>query len=40
MHARCSNWRPLEAVLSSQGFSYEAEDLGTGDWQVTFRRPS
>ncbi len=31
---------PLEAVLSSQGFSYEAEDLGTGDWQVTFRRPS
>lgn len=31
---------PLEGVLSSQGFLYEAEDLGGGDWQVTFRRPS
>ena len=31
---------PLEGVLSSQGFSYEAEDLGGGDWRVTFRRPS
>ena len=31
---------PLEGVLSSQGFTYEAEDLGGGDWQVTFRRPS
>ncbi|MGH9086764.1 MAG: DUF2249 domain-containing protein [Acidimicrobiales bacterium] len=31
---------PLEGVLSSQGFSYETEDLGDGDWQVTFRRPS
>lgn len=31
---------PLEGVLSSQGFTYEAEDLGGGDWQVTFtRRP-
>ena len=29
---------PLEGVLSSQGFSYEAVDLGGGDWQVTFRR--
>lgn len=29
---------PLEGVLSSQGFSYEAEDLGGGDWQVTFKR--
>ena len=31
---------PLEGVLSSQGFSYEAEDLGNGDWRVTFRRSS
>lgn len=31
---------PLEGVLSSQGFSYSAEDLGGGDWRVTFRRPS
>ncbi len=29
---------PLEGVLSSQGFTYEAADLGGGDWQVTFRR--
>lgn len=29
---------PLEGVLSSQGFGYEATDLGDGDWQVTFRR--
>jgi uncharacterized protein (DUF2249 family) len=29
---------PLEGVLSSQGFAYEVEDLGEGDWQVTFRR--
>ncbi len=29
---------PLEGVLSAQGFSYEAADLGGGDWQVTFRR--
>lgn len=29
---------PLEGVLSSQGFAYEVEDLGGGDWQVTFRR--
>ena len=28
---------PLEGVLSSQGFTYEASDLGDGDWQVTFR---
>jgi hypothetical protein len=28
---------PLEGVLSSQGFDYEAVDLGGGDWQVTFR---
>src|SRR5579875_3533996 len=31
---------PLEGVLSSQGFSYEAQDLGGGDWRVVFRRPS
>lgn len=31
---------PLEGVLSSQGFTYEPEDLGGGDWQVTFRRQS
>ena len=31
---------PLEGVLSSQGFTYEAVELGAGDWQVTFRRPS
>ncbi len=31
---------PLEGVLSSQGFACEAEDLGGGDWRVTFRRPS
>ena len=29
---------PLEGVLSSQGFTFEAVDLGNGDWQVTFRR--
>jgi uncharacterized protein (DUF2249 family) len=29
---------PLEGVLGSQGFSYEADDLGNGDWRVTFRR--
>ncbi len=31
---------PLEGVLGAQGFSYEAVELGGGDWQVTFRRPS
>lgn len=31
---------PLEGVLSSQGFSYEPQDLGDGDWRVTFRRAS
>ncbi|TAN24834.1 MAG: DUF2249 domain-containing protein [Actinomycetota bacterium] len=29
---------PLEGVLSSQGFTYDAVDIGNGDWQVTFRR--
>lgn len=31
---------PLEGVLGAQGFSYEAVEVGAGDWQVTFRRPS
>lgn len=31
---------PLEGVLSSQGFEYVAVELGAGDWQVTFTRPS
>lgn len=31
---------PLEGVLSSQGFTYEPEDLGGGDWRVIFRRQS
>lgn len=31
---------PLEGVLSSQGFTYEAQELGDGDWRVTFRRLS
>ncbi len=29
---------PLEGVLSSQGFSYQAAEIGGGDWQVTFTR--
>lgn len=29
---------PLEGVLGSQGFAYEAEPLGEGDWKVTFRQ--
>ncbi|MHB1597219.1 MAG: DUF2249 domain-containing protein [Streptosporangiaceae bacterium] len=29
---------PLEGVLGSQGFSYDAAEVGGGDWQVTFRR--
>lgn len=31
---------PLEGVLGSQGFTYDAADLGGGDWRVTFRRGS
>lgn len=31
---------PLEGVLSSQGFLYEASEIGEGDWRVTFRRPT
>ncbi|NNN21017.1 MAG: DUF2249 domain-containing protein [Acidimicrobiales bacterium] len=29
---------PLEGVLGAQGFSYEAEEIGAGDWRVTFKR--
>jgi uncharacterized protein (DUF2249 family) len=31
---------PLEGVLSSEGFSYEATELDSDDWRVTFRRSS
>jgi Uncharacterized conserved protein (DUF2249) len=31
---------PLEAVLSSRGFSHDAVSLGDGHRQVTFRRAS
>jgi len=31
---------PLEGVLGSQGFTYDAIEIGSGDWQVTFSRPS
>ena len=29
---------PLEGVLGSQGFTYDAIEIGGGDWQVTFSR--
>lgn len=29
---------PLEGVLSSQGFAYDASAIGGGDWRVRFRR--
>ncbi len=29
---------PLVGLLSSQGFEYDALEIGDGDWQVTFRR--
>jgi uncharacterized protein (DUF2249 family) len=29
---------PLEGVLGEAGFSYIADDLGDGDWRVTFAR--
>ncbi len=29
---------PLEGLLSSQGFEYDALEIDDGDWQVTFRR--
>lgn len=31
---------PLEGVLSAQGFDYQPEEIGGGDWRVTFRHPS
>jgi len=31
---------PLEGVLSSQGFTYEAGELPSGDWRVAFQSPS
>lgn len=31
---------PLEGLLSSQGFRYQAAAIGDGDWQVTFWRQS
>jgi uncharacterized protein (DUF2249 family) len=31
---------PLEGVLSAQGFTWDAEALGGGDWRVVFRPPS
>lgn len=31
---------PLEAILSSQGFSYEAKPLAGDDWEVTFHPAS
>lgn len=29
---------PLEGLLSARGFTYDAQEVGGGDWQVTFRR--
>lgn len=29
---------PLEGVLSSQGFTFVAQEIGDGEWKVTFRR--
>lgn len=29
---------PLEGVLGSQGFTYEALEIEDGDWRVTFKR--
>ena len=31
---------PLEGVLSSEGFIYDATELASDDWRVTFRRSS
>ena len=31
---------PLKSVLGSQEFAFDTTDLGDGDWEVTFRRPS
>jgi len=29
---------PLEGVLGSQGFNFDAVEIGGGDWRVTFSR--
>ena len=29
---------PLEGVLGSQGFAFDAVEIGAGDWRVTFTR--
>ncbi len=29
---------PLEGVLASEGFEYEATAIGGGDWRTVFRR--
>lgn len=29
---------PLEGVLGSQGFAFNAVEIGAGDWRVTFSR--
>ncbi|HET8991278.1 MAG TPA: DUF2249 domain-containing protein [Acidimicrobiales bacterium] len=29
---------PLEGVLGSQGFRFDAVEIGSGDWRVTFSR--
>ncbi len=29
---------PLQGVLGAQGFSYDSEQLESGDWRVTFQR--
>ena len=29
---------PLEGVLGSQGFNFDAVEIGSGDWRVTFSR--
>ena len=31
---------PLEGVLGSQGFAFDAVEIGAGDWRVTFTRPA
>ena len=31
---------PLEGVLGSQGFQFDAVEIGDGDWRVTFTRNS
>lgn len=31
---------PLEGVLGSQGFAFDAVEISDGDWRVTFSRPA